>query len=74
MTANLPGPYAGFLQSLVRNKFYSLHPTKTVRLGLKFNPTNTIRLDCSKVHLIKVISNTKKELHWEEHGVNQMFK
>ena len=54
--------------------YYSLRPGKTVRLAFKFCPTKIVHLDYSKVHLIKVISNTKKELHWEEHGVNQMFK
>ena len=56
------------------NRRYSVSPTKMVCLPFKFFSTKIVRLDCSKVHLIKVISNTKKELHWEEHGVNQMFK
>ena len=54
---------------------YSLRRTKTVRLAFKFGPTKIVHVDCSKVHLIKAISNTKKELHWEGHGANnQMFK
>ena len=53
---------------------YSLRYEKTVRLAFKFCPTKIIHLNCSKVHLIKAISNTKKELHWEGHGANQMFK
>ena len=52
---------------------YFLHPAKTVCLAFKFCPTKAVRLDCSKVHLIKAISNTKKELHWERHEANQMF-
>jgi len=33
---------------------------KTVRLVFKFYPTKNIHLDCSKVHIIKAISYTKK--------------
>ena len=37
------------------------HPTKkTVRLVFKFYHTKNIHLDCSKVHIIKTISDTKK--------------
>ena len=32
---------------------YSLRPAKTVRLAFTFYPTNTIRLDYSKIYLIK---------------------
>ena len=39
----------------------------------KFFLTKIVHLDCSKVYLIKAISNTKKELHWERHEANQMF-
>ena len=41
---------------------YSLRPAKTVRLAFKFCPTKTVHLDGSTIPLIKVISNTKKEL------------
>jgi len=39
----------------------------------KFFLTKIVHLDCSKVYLIKAISNTKKELYWEGHAANQMF-
>jgi hypothetical protein len=39
---------------------YSLRPTKTVRLAFKFYSTKIVHVDCSKVHLTKAISNTKK--------------
>jgi hypothetical protein len=52
---------------------YSLRPAKTVRLAFKFFATKIVRLNCSKVYLIKAISNTKKELHWEVYGTNQML-
>ena len=45
------------------NQTYSLRPAKTICLAFKFCPTKTVRLDCSKVHLIKAISNTKKKLY-----------
>jgi len=48
---------------------YLLLPSrKTVHLAFKFHPTKIICLGCSKVHLIKEISNIKKKLHWEGHG------
>ena len=49
-------------------------PTKIIRLAFKFCPTKIVHLDCSKIHLIKVISNTKKKLHWKGYGANQMLK
>ena len=51
-----------------------LYPTKSVRLAFKFCPIKTVYLDCSKFHLIKAISNAKKELLLEGHRANQMFK
>ena len=36
---------------------YSLHSKIN---SFKFYPTNSVLLDCSKAHLIKIISNTKK--------------
>ena len=39
-----------------------------VRLVFEFCPTKAVLLDCSKIHLIKTISDTKKELHWEGYG------
>jgi len=42
------------------NPKYSVS-TKTIRLAFKFyHPTENAHLDCSKVYLIEVISNTKK--------------
>ena len=40
-------------------------PGKTIRLAFKFYPIKIVHLYCSKIHLIKAISNTKKELHWK---------
>jgi hypothetical protein len=45
-----------------------------VRLAFKFYPIKSVLLNCSEVHLIKVISNTKKKITREEHGANQMLK
>ena len=53
--------------------FSSTRPRKTVHLAFKFCPTRTVCLDCSKVSLIKVISNIKKELHREGYEANQML-
>jgi hypothetical protein len=39
---------------------YFLRPIKTVRLAFKFCLTKSILLYCSKIYLIKAISNTKK--------------
>ena len=55
-------------------KVYSLRPANNVRLAFKFCPTNIVRLNCSKVHLTKAISNTKKELYWEGYEASQIFK
>ena len=49
-------------------------PMNTAGLAFKFYPTKTIDLDCSKIYLIKAISNTKKELYWEGHAANQIFE
>jgi len=52
-----------------------LPPSRKVCLfSLQILSHKVVHLDCSKVHLIKAISNTKKQLHWERHRANQMFK
>ena len=63
-----------FLLQFITHISYSRRLAKTVPLVFKFCTTKTVRLDCSKIHLIKTTSNTKKELHWEGREANQMFK
>jgi len=55
------------------DKYYYLRPKNTFVLAFKICPTKSVCLACSKIHLIKAMSSTKKKLYTKANRANQMF-